>query len=125
MNSRVFTTINGWTKAKMRAVIEARPLTASALDSSGRCVYLAPDGNKCAVGMFLPEGHPGVKTRLSAQGLLNNYKEGLFPLNGSGMDALQLSHDLESPDAITSCRTYKGDAKAAMLNFIDTRVIDE
>lgn len=28
------------------------------LDDESGCAYLAPDGSRCAIGVFIPEGHP-------------------------------------------------------------------
>lgn len=37
-------------------VIEDRP---PAMAANGACKYLTPDGRKCAVGLCIPDGHPG------------------------------------------------------------------
>lgn len=39
------------------------------------CLYLSPDGHKCAVGLAIPDGHPAQKSKLSFDGLVNDYPE--------------------------------------------------
>jgi hypothetical protein len=68
----MYKTVNGWTKAKMIEAIQTRMLdhpstkkrTEEEQKNTGevdRCVYLAEDGNHCAIGVFIPEGHAGEK----------------------------------------------------------------
>lgn len=53
-----FKCINGYTKDKMIEMIKTRMLDHRSMNSVGTyCSYLAPDGNRCAVGVFIPDGH--------------------------------------------------------------------
>lgn len=109
--------INGWTKADMLKVIEARPSTKPASDGEF-CAYLAPDGSKCAVGLFLPDGHPGQQHRGALRSLLENYPElqDALPLASDYMRILQNSHDRGPSDA---------NVKKLMLNWVKNEVEDD
>jgi hypothetical protein len=68
--------INGWTKEKMLKVIKARPFEkASFNDDIDTCLYLNEDGNKCAVGLFIPDGHKGEDFSGDSDRLLRKYPE--------------------------------------------------
>ena len=56
-NSEVkYRTINGWTKAKMIETIRKNNNGTRAFDSvESECMYLTTDGNRCAVGCFIPD----------------------------------------------------------------------
>lgn len=46
-----------------------------AINSAGHCVYLAPDGKKCAVGVLIPDGHPAQRAQGSARRLLDEHPD--------------------------------------------------
>jgi hypothetical protein len=50
----------------------------------GGCVYLASNGDKCVVGAFIPDGHPGQKFIGSVVGLLNQFPDlrDIFKIKG-------------------------------------------
>jgi len=39
------------------------------------CVYLDPDGRKCAIGALIPDGHPAQQVRMSVTTLLEQYSD--------------------------------------------------
>jgi hypothetical protein len=87
--------INGYTKESIIEAIQTRMLDHQSRSLAGRCVYLAPDGNKCAVGIFLPDGHPSQDAQLNVLPLTVAYPEllSVLPLVTTAMGALQHMHD--------------------------------
>lgn len=39
------------------------------------CVYLTPDGLKCAIGCLIPDGHPGQTMRIGVEGLMRAHPD--------------------------------------------------
>lgn len=133
--------INGWTKARMLEVIRARPLMMPAYDhTAGQCMYLTADGNKCGVGLFIPDGHPAQKSKHSVDGLLTishaphgekSYSElaNVLPLDLLGLIQMQSAHDNESAtvcDSVASRpRPFGGNAKLALIDWVEKNVIDD
>ena len=39
------------------------------------CMYLTPEGRKCAIGILLPDGHDAQKARVSAAFLFDDYPD--------------------------------------------------
>lgn len=52
-----------------------KKMKRQAKDADYSCMYLTPDGNKCAVGRLIPDGHPGQACVSGVYGLLINYPE--------------------------------------------------
>lgn len=44
-------------------------------DKFGTCQYLTEDGRKCAIGMFIPDGHPAQHKITDVISLLNEYPD--------------------------------------------------
>lgn len=65
--------INGWTKKKMLAVVKKRRHVGAAVGSDGLCMYRTENGNRCAVGLFIPARHPGLTVSGDAITLLEEY----------------------------------------------------
>lgn len=68
---------------------------------SDLCLYSTPEGRKCYVGLFIPEGHEGQKYRGTSSGLLNEYPElqGNMPsTNRVTLTELQILHDTSAID---------------------------
>lgn len=109
--------INGWTKAKMLEVVEARPSKLPAFQN-GQCVYLTGDGNKCGVGLFIPDGHEGQKHHGYVSSLLESHPDlsKIMPLEYTGLKEFQNCHDSVN----LTC-----DAKAAMIEWIKENVTEE
>lgn len=67
-------------------------------ETGNRCVYLAPDGSKCAVGALIPDGHPGQHASGAVEELLEDFPD-LEELIAPTADHvallgwLQLAHD--------------------------------
>jgi len=118
----MYTAINGWTKKKMLAVIKKRRYNAPAI-KNGACVYLSSNGNKCAVGLFIPDGHHGQRVEGPSDVLFSLYPElkKVMPLDVVGMDSLQSIHD-------NTFEQYSGEAvgnaKQAMLDWVNEYVKD-
>lgn len=91
------TPINGWTKSKMIETIKARNIGKQSRDKVS-CLYRGPEGNRCAVGCFIPDElyytgmeHRSVDTLLRTEpGLLPH-----MPLPTDAMLRLQVIHDSE------------------------------
>ena len=80
------------------------------------CVYETANGNHCAVGCFIPDGHPGMKTLGAVRRLLDlhpDLKE-CMPLDTVGMTALQRVHD--------TSHKYVLDVKTRMTNWVKANV---
>ena len=110
--------INGWTKAKILAVIEARPFEEQAYDEDmERCLYLTNKGNKCAVGLFIPDGHMAQHSGMGADALIDSYPDlrQLMPLHSFDMGELQFIHDKIG-------NRYR--AKTAMIEWVKENVED-
>jgi len=110
--------VNGWTKEKMLKVINDREHDGPSM-VSGQCAYHASDGNKCGVGLFIPDGHEGCFFHGYFDDLITEYPDlqDLMPL-ASGMFELQKTHDLET----TSIKHHGGNAKAAMIDWVKKNV---
>ncbi len=121
----MYTPINGFTKSSILKVLKSRKFNEPAVrapdDSS--CVYLAPDGNKCAVGMFIPDGHAGQNLANTADELLVHYPDlvALMPFGPEGLVSLQTAHDVEA----SFNKKFEGNAKAAMIDWVEKNVQDD
>lgn len=130
-----FKTINGWTKEKMKAIVSDRPFDGPAKTADGRfCSYLSADGNKCAAGLFIPNDNVDAQAHEGpVWDLLHAFPElsDVFPLTKNGMSEFQRAHDNEANYGKTvptieldRQAQFGGNSKAAMLAFIDERVVD-
>lgn len=120
----MYTPINGYTKAKILEIIESRPGNGPAVREDGEtCTYKSPNGDKCAVGLFIPEGHQGQEHWGNARTLLTKFPdlEALMPLEPQGLGELQLAHDNES-SGFRSGNKFGGNAKAAMIAWVNANV---
>lgn len=107
--------INGWTKETILKVIKNRKFEGRAL-IEGCCCYLDEQGNKCAVGLFIPDGHPAAKEhQMLARSLLNKYKdlENIMPISIDYINLFQRSHD--QPDK-------KNSAKEKMIQWVEENI---
>lgn len=66
-----------------------------------RCVYLDPNGNKCAIGCLIPDGHPAQQFRGSLGPLLKTYPDLKKEWECSIvlLFELQCVHDEHSPES--------------------------
>lgn len=85
----------GWTKKRMLETLLSRNNGTAAVNDTGTCVYEAKDKNHCAVGCFIPEGHPAMATVATVKTLLWDYPElqDAMPLDAEGLSKLQQIHD--------------------------------
>lgn len=116
-----YSTINGWTKEKMKAQIRAKNNGTRCYDSEqDSCVYEMPNGNHCAVGCFIPQGHEGMTIIGGSDNLLYNYQSLtlLMPLKPRALRELQKVHD--------SCQDgkYARDVRDVLCEWIDANVVD-
>jgi len=113
--------INGWTKEKVMAQVMKYNKGERALFFSEKhnvvqdtCVYEDKDGNRCAVGCFIPDGHVALKSRLTAPSLVEEYAalKPLMPFEGDGLTMFQKTHD----------KALNGDVYRAIDVFLDSEV---
>ena len=116
----MYKTINGWTKKSMVEHIkkEFRGKSAMSAELGSPCLYRGPNGEKCAVGMFIPDYL--YKKNMEGAGCY----EGGYPFDSiqhvmplaldqlGGKDGLQEAHDISKPDETLS----------DMLTWIDKNV---
>lgn len=89
--------INGWTADKVIAHIEENFKGKAYNRQSNRCFY--KKGNKkCAIGLFLPEGHPGQKSTRVVYELLLQYPELKKYIPVSDSYGFQRIHDCADQD---------------------------
>lgn len=68
-------------------------------DSFRMCIYLSADGLKCAVGIFIPDGHPAQRLSVGVLSLAETFPDlaGVaWPATRDGLDlaeVLQQAHD--------------------------------
>ena len=112
---------NGWTKARILEVIRVRPFEEAAtvpdLGAGGldKCAYRAPNGNKCGVGLFIPDVHEGQKLKGAVDTLLFLYPDlkPHMPLETSALRMLQNVHD-------SFANRHR--ARTAMLEWVEAHV---
>lgn len=118
--------INGWTKEKMLEVANNRKFTEPATAPSesmvgeNKCVYLAKDGNKCAVGDYIPDGHLGQEFQGDAENLLYHFPDliKLMPLDYKALCHFQRAHDKEANDKSKT----DGNATRSIIEWINKNV---
>lgn len=111
--------INGWTKERMIEAIQTRMLDHPSYNTIPNfCVYKALDGNRCAIGVFIPDGHSGEYCNLSVSGLLQSYPDltDLMPLPTYALITMQSVHD--SVDR----NLGKLDPRPVIINWINENV---
>lgn len=84
-----------------------------AANKNGGCEYLTSDGKKCAIGLFIPDGHEGRYFDGDSNGLFYEHYDLLDYMPSKNIDLLdswQIFHD--KLDAKTSLK----DQKAALFN---------
>ena len=118
----MFKAINGWTKKKILKVLEARRYNCTSMHSDGGCAYVSPNGNRCAVGMFIPKGHEAGSCRVVVFSLLHEFRdlEKQMPLCTDAMGVFQNVHDNCSEDL--SDKKGGLNAKEAMIEWVKKNV---
>lgn len=59
-------------------IVDRAPPAVKDMLGRAKCMYLTPDGNKCAVGLLIPDGHPAQHALDSVIHLAKRYPD-LFP----------------------------------------------
>lgn len=116
----LYTPINGFTKQSIKDHI-TKEFKGKAMSKTGTCAYAMPDGRKCAVGLFLPDGHEAQGSSHGIFNLLKRYPDlsPFMPLDTNALLGLQTVHDerLDSNDSLTAQLNI-------LLEWIDTYVAD-
>lgn len=109
----------GWTKEKMKRYIRrGNDGTRAFSPQQSMCVYLTDDGNKCAVGCFIPKANfeQGMNVAGDVFDLLDTFNVTKFmPLTRKGMKSLQVVHD--NVLGLVNMRKY-------LCNWIDKNVTE-
>lgn len=87
--------INGWTRDKMIKHIEDN-FTIKSEGPEETCLYRHPDGQKCAVGIFIPDNkYDSDMENIKASGIPKRYSfmADLMPLDSYGLNEYQNVHD--------------------------------
>lgn len=118
----MFTTINGWTKDRIKQQILLRnDGTIATNTATGSCKYRTKSGNHCAVGCFIPDGHIAMSEVLSVGQVLHKYPElqSAMPLPPVAMGEMQAVHD---NIVDTGC---DGTMHDLLLAWVDNNVVGE
>lgn len=120
----MYSTINGWTKKSfiehVKKNFKGKAVITNNFPSFFRCQYLTKDGRKCAVGLFIPDGHIGQTSSGDVISLLNQHPSLSInmPLNTEAMKIFQNKHDNLN---------YKESVKtqlACLISWISANVVD-
>jgi hypothetical protein len=116
--------INGWTKEKVMKQIKKYNNDRVSFSPSQRvCVYQTRNGaNRCAVGCFIPDGHPGLKHEGDVESLLTEYPDlkTIMPFDILEIADFQCQHDILGNSMNPNSRP-KGVHKA-IKRFLDEEV---
>lgn len=101
----------GHSKDSIIAVIRSR-FTGMALSgkvnefsTKPQCAYLSPQGNRCAIGLYIPDGHAAQRYDGAVCGLLCRHDDlqAYMPFdNAEALSAFQNAHDGLDPKATVS-----------------------
>lgn len=108
--------INGWTKETVMAQVKKYNNGKQSLDDrSEGCVYLGINGNRCAVGCFIPDGHPALQSDKGSSEIISEYPEleKLMPFELGDLRKFQYVHD--------RANSYRN-IHEAIQEFLDTKV---
>ena len=112
--------VNGWTKEKVMEQVRKYNNGTQAV-KDGTCLY-NHNSNRCAIGCFIPDGHPALGSRERVITLLSDYPDLISYMPFSDSDALryfQRSHD------VCDMGHFNGDTYFAIQNFLDIQVSDD
>lgn len=96
---------NGWTKEKVMEQIKKYNRGTKSTNRYGSCVYRSDDGNRCAIGCFIPEDHPGLQTIAGSSWLLEEHPDlkKLMPFTyWKALERFQETHDLATEHGVYS-----------------------
>ena len=86
---------NGWTKEKVMEQIKKYNNNTRAIRGT-QCQYKDENGNRCAIGCFIPDEHNGLGFQGGVGDLLKNYPDLklYMPLDDiMGLESFQVAHD--------------------------------
>lgn len=114
-----YETKNGWTKERMKTAINTGNNGTRSFERHN-CVYRADNGNKCAVGCFIPdevyipEMDIDQGSGTGADAIIHGFDlHHYMPLNNHGMGEMQIIHDNVDDGA---------DIRIKLCNWIDANV---
>lgn len=112
--------VNGWTKKKVMEQIKKYNNGTKSYDPlTDSCLYKSEDGNRCAVGCFLPSRNKAMSEgwTLGAHDLLEEmpHLKKLMPFEGKALSHFQGIHDMANV-------THDGDVYRAMRDFLKNKV---
>lgn len=94
---RKFKLANGWTKETVMAQIRKYNNGSRSLSEHKHegCEYLSVDGNRCAIGCFIPDNHPGLNNPDFVSLLISKYPEleDFMPFAPQELSRFQSIHD--------------------------------
>jgi hypothetical protein len=108
----MFKLSNGWTKERvMEQIRKYNNGTRSEVSEDGEinCLYKAPNGNRCAIGCFIPDDHPSLEWEGGVLHLKRIYPElmKLMPFDEPmALLAFQRSHDNSDGDVYQSVQHF-------------------
>ncbi len=114
----------GWTKEKVMAQIKKynNGTRASTGHTAGSCLYKTPNGNRCAIGCFIPTDHPALNHKGGVRGLLGDYPElrNYMPFeHDDDLHRFQSAHDC-SEDAAAEGKPHP--VYTSIKRFLDEKV---
>lgn len=86
---------------------------------SGTCCYLTGSGKKCAIGIFIPDGHiaqTNVANNMSVYGLLQSFPDLLQHMPTTNIELLNKMQDVH--DFLHESLTVE-QQKQALINFVE------
>lgn len=117
----LYSCVNGFTKEKMKEYIRKgnnnEKSTSECFDGRSYCSYLSYNGNKCAIGCFIPDGHQVQKEFMDVRQVLRTYPElqEYMPFDDSDiLNDFQMIHD----------NSYPGKVRENLFKWIDENVED-
>jgi len=85
--------INGYTRKKVLNAIKKKTLLKPC-KNMGTCFYRGSDGNKCLIGVFIPDDKYTVRMEYCTKTVIETYMlERFMPMNTDRMYKLQRFHD--------------------------------
>ena len=88
--------INGWTKAAVMEQIKKYNNGTQARDKKHTvCKYKTENGNRCAIGCFIPDGHAALNHEGDVLSMLNVFPDlwDKMPFDVDGIGYFQSAHD--------------------------------
>ena len=108
---------NGWTKETVMTQVKRYNNDTRAVGTKidgntcvyKTCLYQTNDGNRCAIGAFIPDGHPGLKSYSEVSNLLFHHPDLVkcMPFTDSiALKVFQRRHDELSGSVYTNIQNF-------------------